>query len=128
MVALSSSCDARARPRVALAAAALSAVAALNASAADGFVDSVGVNTHVTYTDTVYARNFSLFAAALADVGIRHVRDSCWAGLHNVNALAGVDVLCIPEVTTSTRKLDFSQLEAQLTVANNITRLVALEG
>jgi hypothetical protein len=39
-----------------------------------------------------------------------------------------VDVLCIPEGTTSTRRLDFSQLETQLLNARNITRLVALEG
>src|SRR4051794_26336374 len=41
---------------------------------ADAFVDSVGVNTHVTYTDTSYARH-AVIAARLRELGVRHVRD-----------------------------------------------------
>src|SRR4051794_10105737 len=41
---------------------------------ADAFVDSVGVNTHVTYADTSYARHAEI-AARLRELGVRHVRD-----------------------------------------------------
>ena len=75
------------------------------------------------------ARNFSALQQQLADVGIRHIRDGAYSGWHRVNELSTVDVLAIPEVSTPGRKLDFSQLQAQLSIAqNNITRLLALEG
>src|SRR4051794_19490248 len=41
---------------------------------ADAFVDSVGVNTHVTYADTSYARHAEI-AERLRELGVRHVRD-----------------------------------------------------
>ena len=95
---------------------------------ADAFVDSVGVNTHITYTDTIYAKNFSLVNDTLKDLGVRHIRDGCYSGWHGVNEL-DVSVMCLPEVTTKGRKLDFSQLEPQLHIAHdNITRLLAVEG
>jgi len=44
------------------------------ARSADSFVDSVGVNVHMNYGDTVY-RNHALLIDELAKAGIRHVRD-----------------------------------------------------
>ncbi len=44
------------------------------ATRADDFVDSIGVNVHVHYTDTIYW-DFEKLKAALKDLGIRHVRD-----------------------------------------------------
>ncbi len=44
------------------------------AASADGFVDSLGVNVHLHYTDTIYW-DFSKLQTALRDLGIRHVRD-----------------------------------------------------
>ena len=41
---------------------------------ADRFLDSVGVNVHVTYLDTSYAR-MDQWAARLKELGVRHVRD-----------------------------------------------------
>src|SRR3954453_17672772 len=41
---------------------------------ADAFIESVGVNTHVTYSDTSYARHAAI-AARLRELGMRHVRD-----------------------------------------------------
>ncbi len=41
---------------------------------AAGFLDSVGVNVHVTYTDTSYGR-FDVWSQRLRDLGVRHVRD-----------------------------------------------------
>jgi len=44
------------------------------AKPAAAFVDSVGVNVHVTYYDTAYAR-FDEWLARLRELGVRHVRD-----------------------------------------------------
>ena len=44
------------------------------ALSADAFVDSVGVNVHLSYTDTSYA-NFSGVQNALQTLGVRHIRD-----------------------------------------------------
>ena len=41
---------------------------------ARAFADSVGVNTHVHYGNTVYG-NYSLLKSKLLDLGVRHVRD-----------------------------------------------------
>jgi hypothetical protein len=41
---------------------------------ADAFVQSLGVNTHLAYRGTAYAR-FSIVLARLRELGIRHVRD-----------------------------------------------------
>jgi hypothetical protein len=53
-----------------------------HASSADAFVDSIGVNTHFSYTDTVYGRYLTTPApsgytvvSALRALGIRHIRD-----------------------------------------------------
>ena len=44
------------------------------AEPADRFVDSLGVNVHLHYTDTIYW-DFPKLKAALKDLGIRHLRD-----------------------------------------------------
>jgi len=44
------------------------------AISADAFVDSVGVNVHLHYTDTAYV-HFDLVEKALKDLGVRHIRD-----------------------------------------------------
>jgi hypothetical protein len=44
------------------------------ASPADNFVDTIGVNTHITYTQSNYA-NFSAVLQALQELGVRHIRD-----------------------------------------------------
>ena len=42
---------------------------------ADTFVDSVGVNVHLSYTRTPYYNNFPLIQQSLLALGVRHVRD-----------------------------------------------------
>lgn len=42
---------------------------------ADRFVDSIGVNIHLHYDDTVYRRDFDLTRRRLVELGVRHVRD-----------------------------------------------------
>ena len=44
------------------------------ATPADAFVDSLGVNVHLHYTDTVYW-DFGKLKAALKELGVRHIRD-----------------------------------------------------
>ena len=41
---------------------------------ADAFVNSVGVNVHLHYTDTSYAK-FDAVEEAVRDLGVRHIRD-----------------------------------------------------
>lgn len=49
------------------------------ASAADSFVNSIGVNTHTTYTDTAYSQ-FGNVKSKLVALGVRHVRENLVAG------------------------------------------------
>jgi hypothetical protein len=51
-----------------------SASAAETARTADSFVDSIGVNTHLSYSDTAYSR-FGEVKAKLAELGVRHIRE-----------------------------------------------------
>lgn len=55
------------------------------------FIDSVGVNVHVTYYDTAYAR-FDEWLARLGELGTHHVRDGLVLGApeyeHRMRALA----------------------------------------
>jgi hypothetical protein len=44
------------------------------AGSAQGFVDTIGVNTHINYFDRLYG-NFDLVRQRLQESGIRHVRD-----------------------------------------------------
>jgi hypothetical protein len=50
------------------------AQAATQAREADGVVESIGVNTHLGYTDTPY-NNFPLVRQRLQELGIRYIRD-----------------------------------------------------
>lgn len=45
------------------------------ARSADSFVDSIGVNVHLTYTDTAYGKYKSIIRPRLQELGIRHIRD-----------------------------------------------------
>ena len=45
------------------------------AKQADSFVDTFGVNVHLTYTATPYVKNFPLIQQSLISLGVRHIRD-----------------------------------------------------
>jgi hypothetical protein len=49
------------------------------ARAADSFVDSIGVNTHTTFSDTAYSQ-FGLVKQKLSELGVRHIRENLIAG------------------------------------------------
>jgi hypothetical protein len=42
---------------------------------ADQFENSIGINVHLGYTNTLYYNNFPLIESAISDLRIRHVRD-----------------------------------------------------
>jgi len=47
------------------------------ARSADSFVDSIGINTHLYYDDSVYYKNYSdIIKPELQALGVRHIRDS----------------------------------------------------
>lgn len=46
------------------------------ARTADSFVDSIGVNTHTYYTDSVYHQRFDEVEQRLAELGVRHIREN----------------------------------------------------
>jgi hypothetical protein len=48
------------------------------------FRESIGVNVHLSYADTAYA-DFPAVRRALADLGVRHVRDGACAGCAEAN-------------------------------------------
>jgi hypothetical protein len=79
----------------ALALAPASAAAAVEAAKpADSFVDSIGVNTHTSYDDTVYHSRFDAVRQRLAELGVRHIREGLKPNrpdqYEHLNALAGI--------------------------------------
>ncbi len=47
------------------------------ARSADAFVDSIGVNVHLSYYDTAYSNYAGVIKPRLLEAGIRHIRDGC---------------------------------------------------
>jgi hypothetical protein len=47
------------------------------AQPADAFVDSIGVNVHLSYFDTAYSNFNGVVKPRLLEAGIRHIRDGC---------------------------------------------------
>jgi hypothetical protein len=66
------------------ASAAAAAVKPVHPRSAAAFKNSVGVNVHLSYYNTAY-RNFPTVAHALADLGVRQVRDGACAGCTGQN-------------------------------------------
>ena len=76
--------------------------------AADRFVDSVGVNVHLHYDNTLYWDNFDLVRSRLIELGVRHVRDglidTTWQPYydrHNALGAAGIKGVFIAAPDTS---------------------------
>ena len=55
-----------------------------NAAPAEDFVDSVGVNTHINYTDTAYG-DYELVRDKLENLGVKHIRDKAHLGDEEFN-------------------------------------------
>ncbi len=58
------------------------------AQMADSFVDSIGVDTHLSYKDSPYYTRFSEWKALLVRSGIRHIRDAADVVAERYNDLA----------------------------------------
>jgi hypothetical protein len=55
---------------------ATASAAPVEAKSAASFVDSIGVNTHTYYSDTVYASEFGTVTQRLRELGIHHIREN----------------------------------------------------
>ena len=66
---------------------------------ADAFVDSIGVNVDLGYTDTIYRHYDEIIRPRLKELGIRHIRDGLRADRKDViaklNDLAGLGIRSI---------------------------------
>ncbi len=66
---------------------------------ADAFVDSIGVNVHLGYTDTIYRHYDEIIRPRLKELGIRHIRDGLRPDRKDViaklNDLAGLGIRSI---------------------------------
>jgi hypothetical protein len=76
------------------------ASAEMQARRAYDFVDSVGVNTHFGWSDTVYNSEFDRLKAALADLGIKHIRQNAGSPLSirrvaDLNSELGIRALMV---------------------------------
>ena len=97
--------------------------AEMQARRAYDFVDSVGINTHFTYNRTVYNSAFDQLKAALADLGIKHIRQTAASPLGisriaDLNSSLGIRALSIvdnfKERNFTARQLDPSDITDQI--------------
>ena len=86
------------------------------ASTADSFISTVGVVTHLSYTDTAYYTRFPQIFSALQSLGVRHIRDGYypWAEsdpivqAHKQVAAAGIkcDYVVPYDLTTTPQAIE----------------------
>lgn len=94
----------------------------MQAYPADSFVDSIGVVTHLTYTNTPYATAWPQVYTALQNLGVRHVRDGYYnwqAGSpfyaeHQQLAQAGIKTDYVVPYNTSTTPQAIEQFSPQV--------------
>ncbi|KAF0974144.1 hypothetical protein FDP41_006754 [Naegleria fowleri] len=78
---------------------------------ADDFVNSIGVNTHLSYVNSCYYNYFDDFAKYLLDSGIRKIRDSLRNGPqwyfdhHNYLGMNGIKGIFLTDTPTRTADL-----------------------
>lgn len=87
------------------------------ASQADSFIDSIGIQTHVSYVDTAYGQ-WTKVLAGLQSLGVRHIRDGLPVTstfLNNFQQLtaAGIHCMCgfsLPNALSAPQITSFVQL------------------
>jgi hypothetical protein len=92
------------------------------ASAAASFVDTAGVVTHLSYTDTAYFANFQQTLTSLQTLGVRHIRDGYypWSASdqivknHQQLAAAGIKCDYVVPFDTSTTPTAIATLSSQV--------------
>src|ERR1700739_2848082 len=86
--------------RAALAAKGEKSLPMVQAYPADSFVDSIGVVTHLTYTDTPYFTAWPQIFGALQTLGVRHIRDGYYDWAENSPFIAEHRQLASAEIKT----------------------------
>jgi hypothetical protein len=101
------------------------------AASADSFVESIGVDTHFTYTDTPYVERFQEVKAKLQELGVHHVREDLLPGRPDqyarINELASAgigDTLIMGSPQNGSAGLE----ELLSTVHTKLSHVDALEG
>ena len=87
---------------------------------ADSFVDSIGVNTHLTYTDTPYWSAWPTIFNKLKSLGVRHIRDGYynWASTspfyaeHQTLAASGIGTDYVFSIDSTTTPQIFKNFAA----------------
>src|SRR5512147_476314 len=113
------------------------ASAEMQARRAYDFVDSVGVNTHFGWSDTVYNSEYDRLKAALADLGIKHIRQNTNSplGIRRVQDLNGTlgirSLMLVDNFKTKdfwSRELDAASVADQINTAMDKVGANALSG
>lgn len=116
-----------------LAAAAPASAGAVQARASDAVVESIGVNTHLGYTDTPY-NNFSMVRQRLRELGIRYIRDGISLKRPDVYArvrtLAGDGIRLNVIAGDPLRRWNFGTIDQQLDMIQTelADAVVSIEG
>jgi hypothetical protein len=87
---------------------------------ADKVVDSIGVNTHLAYTNTNYYQQYARVIAALKAAGIRHIRDGYYDwpsgnpmyAIHHQVAAAGIGTDFVIPFDSATRASDLKNFQS----------------
>lgn len=95
----------------------------MQAYQADSFVDSIGVGTHLTYTDTNYFYQWPAVLSALQSLGVRHARDGYynWAPgqpfyqEHQQLAASGITTNYVMPYNTTTTAAEVANFQTQVT-------------
>lgn len=70
--------------------------ASVSARSADAFIESIGVNTHTYYSDTVYGQRFATIEQRLQELGVHHIRENLEPGrpdqYQHLNQLAAAGI------------------------------------
>lgn len=80
--------------------------APVGAKSADTFVDSIGVNTHLDYSGSPYARFNDLVKPKLQELGVRHIRDGVHLHEELLNKLRELSKLGIKSNLVFNNELD----------------------
>jgi hypothetical protein len=109
------------------------AAAPVEAKQADAFVESIGVNVHLTYSDTPYGE-FSKVDQALQELGVRYIRDGVGQGRPDVyseyRTLAAQGIKLDMIVGDPLQRYGIGSLQQQLNMieANFPEAIATLEG
>jgi hypothetical protein len=118
---------------MALLAAPVAGATPVSAKESDAVVDSIGVNTHLGYTDTPY-NNFTSVRQKLLDLGIRYIREGVSLGRPDVYSrlrqLAGDGIHLDVIAGDPLQRWNFGTIDQQLNMIQSelSTSVISIEG